>query len=263
VEVVVVKTTGDEVTDRALSSLGGQGAFVKELDNQILEGKVDVAVNSLKDMPVDPTYGTELTAVLPRGPVEDVLLPDIELEELPRGARVGTSSVRRAALLLNLRPDLKVLDIRGNVPTRIRKLREGRYDAIVLARAGLVRLGLEEPHSILDPIDFVPAGGQGSIALVCAEGSEVSSLIRSMDHERTRTEVEVERTMLRLLGGGCSVPIGVRASVIEGGIDLSGIVLTTDGSECVRVRERLALPLNMERLREIVEILRPGLEISP
>ncbi|MFW5914215.1 MAG: hydroxymethylbilane synthase, partial [Thermoplasmatota archaeon] len=140
VEVRVVRTTGDRVTDRPLSSLGGFGAFVKELDQRLLEGQVDVAVNSLKDMPVEPTPGTALSAVLPRGPVEDVLVPGIPLDDLPKGAVVGSSSVRRRAQILNLRPDLEVRDIRGNVNTRLSKLGNG-YDAIVLARAGLVRLG--------------------------------------------------------------------------------------------------------------------------
>ena len=143
-EVREIRTVGDRVTDRPLSSLGGYGAFTKELDQRIVSGEVDIAVNSLKDMPVDLTPGTELAAVLPRAPVEDVLLSKVPLDELPKGAVVGSSSVRRRSLLLWKRPDLEVRDLRGNVPTRIRKWKEGEYDAIVLARAGILRLGITE-----------------------------------------------------------------------------------------------------------------------
>jgi len=261
VEVKIVRTTGDDVTDRPLSSLGGYGAFVKELDIKLVDGEVDVAVNSLKDMPVDLTEGTELTALLPRGPVEDAMLPDISLDDLPPGSRVGTSSVRRAAMLRNLRPDLELLDIRGNVPTRIRKLRDGQYDAIVLARAGLVRLGLEEPHTVLDPERFVPAVGQGAIAVVCGEGSETSRMIAEMDHSPTRAEVELERSVLRMLGGGCSVPIGVWARRTGTGIRFLGTVLSNDGKECLRVEEEMSLPVDEVLVRRIADRLRPGLEV--
>ena len=260
VEARIVKTTGDMVRDRPLSSLGGYGAFVKELDNNLLDGEVDVVVNSLKDMPVDLTPGTEISAILPRGPVEDVLLPDVDIDELPKGARVGTSSVRRKALLLNARPDLEVLDIRGNVPTRIRKLKEGEYEAIMLARAGLERLGLGEPNRVLDPVTFVPAPGQGAIAIVCRENDDFARMVRAIDHPRTRMEVLSERSVLRGVGGGCSVPIGIWVNVEPSSVSLRGVVLSPDGRRCLRVEEELPIAEIGRGLDSMGERLMLGLE---
>ncbi|MFP4170652.1 MAG: hydroxymethylbilane synthase [Methanomassiliicoccales archaeon] len=254
VEVRVVRTTGDRVTDRPLSSLGGFGAFVKELDQRLLEGQVDVAVNSLKDMPVEPTPGTALSAVLPRGPVEDVLVPGIPLDDLPKGAVVGSSSVRRRAQILNLRPDLEVRDIRGNVNTRLSKLGNG-YDAIVLARAGLVRLGLQVDHEVLDPTRFVPAPGQGAIAGVTREGE--SDLLEGLNHRPTWEQVRVERALLKALGGGCSVPIGIWASG-EGRLRVIGVALAEDGSTAARV-DRVIDPEDGEALISMADELREGM----
>ncbi|NYT12058.1 MAG: hydroxymethylbilane synthase [Methanomassiliicoccales archaeon] len=261
VEVRIVKTTGDKVTDRPLGSLGGYGAFVKELEQQLLEGNVDVVVNSLKDMPVDSTDGTGICAVLPRGPVEDVILPNIALDDLPPGARVGTSSVRRAAMLLNRRSDLEMVDIRGNVPTRIRKMKEGKYDAIVLARAGLLRLNLEEEYRLLDPQIFVPAPGQGAIAAVCRNGDPIASMVRTVDHPPTSREVDLERKVLRLLGGGCSVPIGILAISTSVAIRMLAAALSPDGRKCVRLDEVLGFEEIEDKLESIVHRLRRGLEI--
>ena len=229
VEVRRIRTTGDEVTDIPLHALGGYGAFVKELDQRMIAGEIDVAVNSLKDMPSELTPGTELAALLPRAAVEDVIVPDIRLEDLPIGARLGTSSVRRRSQALRIRPDLEIMDIRGNVPTRIRKLEDGEYDAIILAKAGLDRLGLKAPHHILEVYDFVPAVGQGAIAIVCKEGWEHSDKLASLDHPPTRYEVEAERRVLTVLGGGCSVPIGINARYSEGMLRVDAAVLSEDG----------------------------------
>lgn len=229
IQVKYVKTTGDEVKDKPLSALGGFGAFVKELDYKIVDGEIDVAVNSLKDMPMELTEGTDLAAVLPRGPVEDVLLSEVPLNELPNKAVVGSSSVRRRHQLLAQRPDLVIKDLRGNVPTRIRKWKEGEYDAIVLARAGMERLGVEEKHFILDPEVFIPAVGQGAIAVACREGSEYMDLLKKLEDPKTRKEVDAERYVLRALGGGCSVPIGIWARSDDKGIFIIGSVIGRKG----------------------------------
>jgi hydroxymethylbilane synthase len=258
IEVKEVKTIGDRVTDRPLASLGGFGAFTKELDQRIVAGEIDAAVNSLKDMPVDLTPGTELAAVLPRGPVEDVLLAKTPLDHLPEGAVVGSSSVRRRSMLLRKRPDLDVRDLRGNVPTRIRKWKDGDYDAIVLARAGLVRLGIDEQVHVLDPQVFTPAPGQGTIAIVCAKGSEHLQCLRLLDDLKTRTEVEAERYILRALGGGCSVPIGVWATALGRELRVRGSVIADDRFEDVFIDQTVPLDRLHEALNEIAEAMKPA-----
>ena len=256
-DVRVVTTTGDVVRDRPLEALGGFGAFTKELDRLIVNGEIDAAVNSLKDMPVDLTEGVELAAVLPRAPVEDVLLSPVPLEQLPPGAVVGTSSVRRRMQLLARRPDLDIRDLRGNVPTRIRKWKEGEYDAIVAARAGLVRLGLDEEYHILPPEVFVPSPGQGAIAVVCRAGSPHLPILRELDDARTRREVEAERRVLKGLGGGCSVPIGVWARVVDGSMVVKAVVSSENGE--VRAERTLNPDACEEGLDELVEeLIREG-----
>lgn len=258
VEVREVRTIGDRVIDRPLSTLGGYGAFTKELDQRIVDGEIDVAVNSLKDMPVDLTPGTKMAAVLPRGPVEDMLLSEVPLSELPLGAVVGSSSVRRRSLLEARRPDLNVRDLRGNVPTRIRKWKDGQYDAIVLARAGLERLGIREKGHVLDPEEFVPAPGQGAIALVCAEDSPYLPDLQALNDERTRAEVEAERYILRALGGGCSVPIGVWATML--GREIRIVATVTGGAHMEGVHIDQTLPLSDmgTELDRIADLLRPA-----
>ena len=258
-EVKEIKTVGDRVTDRPLSALGGYGAFTKELDQRIVAGEIDAAVNSLKDMPVDLTPGTELAAVLPRGPVEDILLSKIPLEQLPPGAVVGSSSVRRRSMLLWRRPDLQVRDLRGNVPTRIRKWKEGEYDAIVLAKAGLVRLGIEEGGFALDPAVFTPAVGQGAIAVVCAAGGPSAQILRNLDDWRTHVEVDAERYILRALGGGCSVPIGVWATTEGAQLRVRGSVLASEPSRSVFIDRRVPLDALSDGLTSIADELRPAL----
>lgn len=258
VEVREVRTIGDRVTDRPLSTLGGYGAFTKELDQRIVDGEIDVAVNSLKDMPVDLTPGTMMAAVLPRGPVEDMLLSEVPLPELPQGAVVGSSSVRRRSLLEAKRPDLNVRDLRGNVPTRIKKWKDGQYDAIVLARAGLERLGITEKGYVLDPEEFVPAPGQGAIALVCAEDSPYLLDLQALNHERTRAEVEAERYILKSLGGGCSVPIGVWASMLGSEIRIVGTVTGGAHVKGVHIDQNVSLSDMGTELDKIADLLRPA-----
>jgi hydroxymethylbilane synthase len=260
VEMKMVATTGDKVRDRPLATLGGFGAFVKELDSKIVSGEIDCSVNSLKDMPVACTPGTRIVAVMTRGPVEDVLISDVPLHELPEGAVVGTSSVRRKALLLHIRPDLKVVDLRGNVPTRVNKMRTGQFDAIVLARAGLDRLGIACGHFILDPTQFVPAVGQGAIAISCGERSPYAEALADLNHTETRLCVEAERYVLAGLGGGCSVPIGIWAVKEHGELRVRGIVLREDGSKAFRLDRTIGDRMPKEELDVYIDDMREGWE---
>jgi hydroxymethylbilane synthase len=259
-ELRIVATTGDKVRDQPLASLGGFGAFVKELDNKIVAGEIDCSVNSLKDMPVVCTPGTRIVAVMTRGPVEDVLISDVPLKELPEGAVVGTSSVRRKALLLHMRPDLKVADLRGNVPTRVNKMRTGQFDAILLARAGLDRLGIACCHSILDPTQFVPAVGQGAIAISCAERSIYAEVLSDLNHTETRLCVEMERYILAGLGGGCSVPIGIWAVRELNEVRVRGVVLREDGSKAFRLDRSIGEKRPREELDDYIHDMKEGWE---
>ena len=246
VELKIVSTVGDRVHDQPLASLGGFGAFVKELDNKILSGEIDVAVNSLKDMPVVPSEGTVIAAILPRGNVEDVLVSTQPLERMRPGSVIGTSSVRRRCLLLNLRPDLVVKDLRGNVPTRVGKMKDGTYDGIIIARAGLERLNLDCTMYVLDPEQFIPAVGQGAIAIVCKVGSPYVKMLGAFDDTKTRVCVEAERYVMKSMGGGCSVPIGIWATKDEGTLRMRAIVLDEDGTTSFRLDRSIEL----ESLRE-------------
>jgi hydroxymethylbilane synthase len=250
VELKIVSTVGDRVHDQPLASLGGFGAFVKELDNKILSGEIDVAVNSLKDMPVVPTEGTMIAAILPRGPVEDVLVSDTSLDVMRPGAVIGTSSVRRRCLLLNLRPDLVVKDLRGNVPTRVGKMKDRAYDGIILARAGIERLNIDCTMYVLDPEQFVPAVGQGAIAIVCKVGSPYANMLAAFDDGDTRVCVEAERHVMKALGGGCSVPIGIWATMAKNGLRMRAIVLDESGTTSFRL-DRL---LDLRKLNEDLDV---------
>lgn len=234
IEIKKINASGDKILDKPLRSFG-IGAFVRELDAMIVSGEIDLAVNSLKDMPSEDAEGTVLAAVLPRGPIEDVLLSDLPLEELPQGAVVGTSSVRRAAILHNIRPDIEIRDLRGNVHTRLDKWKRGDYDAIILARAGLERLHLEEKYHILDPDVFIPAAGQGAIAVVCAENSPYFSTLSKLNDDITRKDVDVERKILCELGSGCSIPVGIHAT--GGGLKVTAVAVSEDN--IVRVSQKI------------------------
>lgn len=234
---MTVKTSGDVLADASLRDLGGKGAFVKEIDERVLAGEADVAVHSLKDVPTRMHADLVLGAVLPRRHATDALVSDTSLADLPRGAKVGTSSVRRRALLLRSRPDLVVKDIRGNVPTRVGKVRSKEFDGVVLSTAGLVRLGLDAPYEELDPDVFVPEPGQGAIACVCKAGSRFEEFLEGIDDPRTRTEVTLERGVLHALGGGCVAPVGVHARTKGDRVDVHAIVLSLDGRRAVTVRE--------------------------
>ncbi len=237
-ELRVIVTTGDRLLDRRLESVGGKGAFLKEIEEALLADEVDLAVHSLKDVPTALPEGLALCAILERADPRDGLLSNgRRLSELPAGARVGTTSLRRQALLRALRPDLVLEDLRGNVDTRIRRLREGRFDAILLAMAGLTRLGrAAEVSEPLDPRAFVPAPGQGAIALECRDSDEkVRAAVAPLADEATARAVTAERAFLAALGGGCNVPLGAHASVQPGGgLEMVGFVASTDGAALLR-----------------------------
>ena len=231
----IIHTTGDKITDVALSKVGTKGLFTKEIEEALLSGAIDVAVHSLKDMPTDLPAGLILAAIPEREDPRDALIGG-RLAELNQGARVGTSSLRRAAQLRSMRPDLQISDIRGNLDTRLRKLDESKYDAIVLASAGLRRLGWEARISeLLDPSVMCPAVGQGALAVETRDDSgEAREVCRRLDHAATRAAVTAERAVLATLGGGCQVPIGAHATVDGSTISLRSIVVSPDGGQVIR-----------------------------
>lgn len=239
VDLVIIKTRGDLQTDIPLWSTEGKGFFTAELDRALLDKDVDLVVHSLKDLATAMTAGTALAAVLEREDPRDALISrgGEDFTKLPSGARVGTSSLRRKAFLAKARPDLKQAELRGNVPTRIRKLDEGEYDAIILATAGLKRLGLEgRITQRLETSIFPNAAAQGAIA-VCARAGDQETLrwLRPLDHGATRTAVEAERAMLGRLEGGCQVPLGVLATVEGSAISLYAAACNLDGSDFVSI----------------------------
>ena len=235
IELSVIKTRGDIILDVPLAKVGGKGLFVKEIEDALLDGRADLAVHSIKDVPMLLPEGLLLGCVPKREDPRDALLSVryASLEALPSGAHVGTSSLRRQAQLLHLRPDLHISSLRGNVDTRLRKLREGVYDAILLASAGLTRLALEVPHrQDLDASVFLPAVGQGALGIECREDDyDLLCLLAELEDGASRVCVEAERAFLAELDGGCQVPIAGHASLLEGEqLLLQGLVGEVDGT---------------------------------
>ncbi len=235
-EIVVIKTTGDKVLDRPLADIGGKGLFSKEIDEALLDGRVDVAVHSMKDLETWLPGGIVLAAVPEREDPRDVFISDKapSLDDLPAGAVVGTASLRRQAQILGRRPDLRVVTFRGNVQTRMRKLKDGEADATLLALAGLKRLGLADVATmILDPDVLVPAVGQGAIGVTCRkDDSAALALLAALDHAPSRDRVAAERAMLAALDGSCRTPIGGLAEIgKDGALTLRGLVARADGTE--------------------------------
>ncbi|WP_448099321.1 hydroxymethylbilane synthase [Luteibacter yeojuensis] len=228
VELVPLSTRGDEILDRSLATIGGKGLFLKELEVAMLQDRADIAVHSLKDVPAELEPGFALSAILPRADAADAFIANdyANLAELPMGARVGTSSLRRQAQLRALRPDLQLLDLRGNVNTRLAKLDDGHYDAIILACAGVERLGLgHRIRTRLASPGWLPAPGQGAIAVESrANDRRVSELLTALEDEETRIAVNAERAMNEKLGGSCAVAIGAWCVVAEQGLTLHGMV---------------------------------------
>jgi hydroxymethylbilane synthase len=239
-EQSVITTKGDRILNKPIPEIGGKGLFTHELERALREGHVDAAVHSLKDLPTEDAPGLTVGVVPERvDPGETLICPaGHTLEDLPSGARVGTSSVRRRAQLLAVRPDLQVLPLRGNVDTRLRKVIEGRYDAIVLAAAGVTRLELQKYITQYLPYDFMlPAPGQGALAVQCRENDvHTLSLLRALDHPPTRLAVAAERAFLSALGGGCSLPVGALATVSGAEIELQGVIVSPDGTDVLRLQ---------------------------
>ena len=234
IELVEVSTEGDRDRITPLSEIGGRGVFVRAVEEALLDGRADFAVHSLKDMPTDMPEGLVIGTMLERGDPRDVLVASggRSLAALPDGARVGTSSRRRAALLLALRPGLTLAEIRGNVDTRLRKVSEGEYAATVLAAAGLARLGrLREATQTFDAMEFPPAPGQGVIALECrADDHALRGRLAAVDHAPTRAAAEAERSEEPALGTGCSLPVAAYARLADGLVVLRGMLAAEDGS---------------------------------
>jgi len=233
----IIHTTGDKITDVALSKVGTKGLFTKEIEEALLQGTIDLAVHSLKDMPTDLPAGLTLAAIPEREDPRDALV-GARLADLAQHARVGTSSLRRAAQLRSIRPDLVIENIRGNVDTRLRKLDEKQYDAIVLASAGLRRLGWENRIAeLLDPSVMCPAAGQGALAVETrSDGGEAHEISKRLDHRETRSAVTAERAVLAALGGGCQVPIGAYATVEHDRIQLQAVIVSPDGSQVIGLK---------------------------
>ena len=234
-EIVIIKTTGDKFQQASFVQIGGKGVFIKELEDALLEERIDLAVHSMKDVPTELPEGLAIAAIGKREDVRDALLSSTAatLASLPRGARVGTSSLRRQSQLLHARPDLRVLELRGNVDTRIEKLKRGGYDAIVLAKAGLDRLGLAGNISQVLPQELsMPAAGQGAIGIEARTADAVTlRILSALEHAETRTAVTAERAALAGLGGGCQVPIGAWGRVEGGMLLLDVVVLSPDGTK--------------------------------
>jgi hydroxymethylbilane synthase len=230
----IIKTTGDRIQDVPLAKVGGKGLFTKEIEEALLEKKIDLAVHSMKDMPTGVPAGLVIAAIPEREDPRDAMV-GASLKDLTRGARIGTSSLRRASQLLALGRGFVIENLRGNVDTRLRKLDEGQYDAIVLAAAGLRRLGWQDRIRELIPADVMcPAVGQGALAIETRESGEAREIARQLDHAETRAAVEAERAMLAVLGGGCQVPIGAHAHLEGGEIILHAIVSSPDGQRVIR-----------------------------
>jgi hydroxymethylbilane synthase len=233
-----IKTSGDKMLDVPLATIGGKGLFVKEIEEALLQGTIDLAVHSMKDMPTALPAGLEIVCVPEREDPRDALVSrgGMPLAQLPQGARVGTSSLRRQAQLLHRRPDLKIEMLRGNLDTRLRKLRDGEFDAIVLAAAGLRRLGwAEQVTEYLPPDVSLPAIGQGALGIEGrADDTAVRGILSRLDHPPTRTAVVAERALLERLEGGCQVPIAAHATLTEERLRLEGLVASLDGRRFVR-----------------------------
>lgn len=259
-ELKRIKTKGDKIQDVALSKIGGKGLFTKEIENELLAGTVSLAAHSLKDLPTELPAGLEIAAILERHDPRDALISEkkgLTIETLAKGGTVATGSLRRRAQLSHLRPDLAIVDLRGNVNTRIRKYLESDWEAIVLAKAGVERIKLtKHVSSYLDPKEFLPAVGQGAVAVeIRTDDAEVRAICEEINHAETQIVVAAERAFLKALGGGCQTPIAANAKLVDGRVELDGLVATPDGEKFFRDTIS-GVPANSEALgRELAEIL--------
>ncbi len=277
VELRIIKTTGDKITDVPLAMVGGKGLFVKEIEEALLAGEIDLAVHSMKDMPSELPEGLTIGAVPVREDPRDVLVVGgagagggagaeasgaggaAGLAGLPPGARLGTSSLRRAAQVMRFRPDIRIENLRGNLDTRLRKVREGEYDAIILAAAGLHRMGWRDRiTAYLDPAEFIPAIGQGALGIeVRRYDAGLQEILSHLHDDDTAVAVRAERGFLEQLEGGCQVPIGGHARVVGDEVELTGMVLSLDGKRqfmrTQRARKDQAWALGRELARRLLE----------
>jgi hydroxymethylbilane synthase len=269
VEIRIIRTTSEHHPDTPLAIIDQRDVFTRQLDEALLSGEIDLAVHSLKDVPTEPPEWVDLAAFTLRRDPSDVLVSDGRhtLEDLPQGAVVATSSQRRRAQLLYQRPDLEVVGIRGNVDTRVRKMREGAADAVVLARAGFERLGLDAPHTVIPADKVLPAVGQGALAAATLHDHPLRGLVRRvLNHGPTERSVLAERAMLRTLEGGCRVPVGAISAVRGTVVRLRGVVVSPDGALAYRgeaegdepeeVGVRLALDLLEQGAAAVLEEIR-------
>ena len=246
VEIVPVKTSGDKFTDRPLAEIGGKALWTKELDEALLSGDVDFCVHSMKDVEAIRPPEIRLAAIRPRLYVEDKLIGADSIDELKEGAVVGTSSPRRAAQLLAARPDLKIVPLRGNVDTRLKKLDAGEVDATILSAAGLHRLGLDHVGRAIPFEVMLPAPGQGALGVECrSDDTDLMHLLKHLDHSDSRSAVMAERAFARALGGSCHSPVGALASVERGQLRLVAEVLSPDGKD--RVRDEASFACGQEK----------------
>lgn len=235
-----IQTSGDKIVDVPLAKIGGKGLFVKEIEEALLDGQIDLAVHSMKDVPAQLPEGLEILCVPPREDARDALISrdGRSFKDLPQGARIGTASLRRQAQLLNARPDLRIEMLRGNLDTRLRKLKEGQFDAIVLAAAGLRRLSwAQEITEYLDPVVSLPAIGQGALGIEGRSNDQfVRSILDRLNDQATHITLTAERALLHRLEGGCQVPIAAYATLSEGQLILDGLVASVDGKTIIRDR---------------------------
>ena len=238
VTLTKIKTTGDKILDVPLAKVGGKGLFVKEIEEAMLANEIDIAVHSMKDVPTFFPDGLHLACITKREDPRDALLSrnKVKFKDLPKGANVGTSSLRRQAQIMNVRPDFVIHQLRGNVDTRLRKLKEGQFDAIILAAAGVKRLGLaENVTEYIDPGISLPAIGQGALGIECrVDDRELNDLIAFFNHADSRTCVTGERALLRRLEGGCQVPIACYGQLMDGKLHLTGLVGSVDGKRIIK-----------------------------
>jgi hydroxymethylbilane synthase len=270
VEIKIINTKGDKILDVALSKIGDKGLFTKELENELLKGNIDIAVHSLKDLQTIIPAELKLAAITKRHPVEDVLIgrkKEVKIADLTENATVATGSLRRRSQLLHLRPDIKIVELRGNVPSRVKKFLESKWDAIILARAGVERLNLSKYISSIIPLSqILPAVGQGALGIEIKENNQLAyEMVQKINHENTSIEVRAERSLLKILEGGCQVPIGAYALVTPNSLYIDGLVGSIDGSVTFRNRirgsklkpeilgEKLAKSLLKSGAREILQ----------
>ncbi len=267
VSLTKIKTTGDKILDVPLAKVGGKGLFVKEIEEAMLANEIDIAVHSMKDVPTFFPDGLHLSCITKREDPRDALFSrnKIAFKDLPQGANIGTSSLRRQAQLMNIRPDFVIHQLRGNVDTRLRKLKEGHYDAIILAAAGVKRLGLAENITeLIAPEISLPAIGQGALGIECrVDDRELNDMIAFFNHADTRVAVTGERALLRRLEGGCQVPIACYGEVRGGNLHLTGLVGSVDGKRIIKDNisgpgdhaEKLGVTLAEKLLKEGADVI--------